>query len=76
MGIPFPLGLWIVGQFDDGGRHVALAWAINGVMTVTGSVVAVAVAMQVGFSSVLLVGAGAYAIAAIFVFVALRNFRR
>ncbi|MDX1519995.1 MAG: hypothetical protein R3264_00030 [Anaerolineae bacterium] len=69
MGIPFPLGLWQVDQFKQGDRHVALAWAVNGLMTVVGSATAVAMAMLAGFSSVLLVGAGAYAVAGIFLYV-------
>jgi hypothetical protein len=71
MGIPFPLGLWFVGKFQGGDRHVALGWAVNGVMTVAGSAVAVALAMLTGFSSVLLVGAGAYVLASIYIYLAL-----
>jgi hypothetical protein len=72
LGIPFPLGLRLVGQFSDGDRHVALAWAVNGLLTVVGSVVTVALAMLVGFSTVLLVGVAAYTIAALFIFVVSR----
>ena len=68
MGIPFPLGLWLVGKFQKGDRHVALGWAVNGVMTVAGSAAAVALAMLAGFSTVLLVGSGAYGLAAIYVY--------
>jgi hypothetical protein len=68
----FPLGLRLVGQFSDGDRHVALAWAVNGLLTVVGSVVTVALAMLVGFSTVLLVGVAAYTIAALFIFVVSR----
>lgn len=64
MGIPFPLGLWFAGRFDHGDRHVALAWAVNGVMTVAGSAAAVTLAMLAGFSWVLLAGAGMYGVAA------------
>jgi hypothetical protein len=69
MGMPFPLGLRLVGRSEDGSRHVALGWAVNGVMTVVGSAGAVALAMVAGFSSVLLAGAGAYTVAAIFLYV-------
>ena len=72
MGIPFPLGLWLAGQFDNGDRHVALAWAVNGVMTVAGSATAMAMAMLTGFNIILLVGAGAYLIAAMFAYLASR----
>ena len=72
MGIPFPLGLRFVGQFEHGDHHVVLGWAVNGVMTVVGSATAVAVALLAGFSSVLLVGAGAYLVAGLVAFVFLR----
>jgi hypothetical protein len=68
MGMPFPLGLRLVGRAEGGARHVALGWAVNGVMTVAGSAGAVALAMSAGFSSVLLAGAGAYALAAAFLY--------
>jgi hypothetical protein len=68
LGIPFPLGLRRVGQFEAGGRHVALAWAVNGVLTVAGSVLAVTVAMVAGFGAVLLLGASSYALAAALAF--------
>jgi hypothetical protein len=70
LAIPFPQGLWWLAQSSSSDRHVALAWAVNGAMTVVGSAVAVAVAMWAGFSSVLLVGAGAYVLAAVFIFFA------
>jgi hypothetical protein len=62
MGMPFPLGLRSVGQAGE--QHVALAWAVNGVMTVVGSAGAVSLAIVAGFSRVLLAGMVAYAIAA------------
>ena len=63
LGIPFPLGLRALGRFEAGGRLVALAWAINGVMTVFGAVVAVSLAMLAGFGTVLVVGMAAYGFA-------------
>ena len=62
MGMPFPLALRHVGR--AGRRSVALAWAVNGVTTVAGSVLAISVAIVAGFSSVLVVGILAYAVAA------------
>lgn len=62
MGIPFPQGLRVVGR--GGEQHVALGWAVNGVMTVLGSAGAITVAIVAGFRTVLLMGALAYAIAA------------
>jgi hypothetical protein len=64
MGMPFPLGLRSVGQAGE--RHVALAWAVNGVTTVVGSAGAVALAIVAGFSRVLVAGLAAYALAAAF----------
>lgn len=63
MGMPFPLGLRAVGRAGD--RHVALGWAVNGVMTVVGSVGAVTLAIVSGFGSVLVLGGVAYALAAV-----------
>jgi hypothetical protein len=77
MGMPFPLGLRTVGQAGD--QHVALAWAVNGIMTVVGSVGAVTLAIVAGFSRVLLAGALAYALAAVlayFILSGVRNERR
>jgi hypothetical protein len=62
MGMPFPLGLRAVGHAGD--RHIALGWAVNGVMTVVGSACAVTLALVAGFSRVLLVGTVAYLLAA------------
>jgi hypothetical protein len=64
MGVPFPLGLRRLTAYPATERHLALAWTVNGIMTVVGSVLAIAGAMLIGFSGVLLVGAGAYAVAA------------
>lgn len=67
MGTPFPLALRAVGlarQARWGDRHVALAWAVNGVTTVAGSVAAITVAIVAGFSRVLAVGLVTYVLAA------------
>lgn len=61
MGVPFPLALKRAGIEDR--RQVALAWCVNGLMTVVGSVAAVALSLTLGFSAVLYVGAGAYLLA-------------
>jgi hypothetical protein len=71
MGMPFPLGLKLVRPL--GNNQIALAWAVNGVATVCGSVGAVAIALLSGFSAVLIVGILAYVIAAIFAFGLLRH---
>ncbi len=63
MGIPFPIGLREVAIW--GRQQVALAWTVNGVMSVLGSVLAVVIALQFGFSIVLLAGGTAYGLAAV-----------
>lgn len=61
MGVPFPLALKLAGIEDR--RQVALAWSVNGLMTVVGSVAAVALSLTAGFSAVLYFGASAYLLA-------------
>jgi hypothetical protein len=63
MGIPFPLGLRALD--GAGARAVALAWAVNGVLAVVGSAVAMTLALQAGYSRVLLLGAACYVVAAL-----------
>lgn len=62
MGMPFPLGLRTVAIW--GTRQVAVAWTVNGIMSVVGSVLAVTLAIQFGYTAVLLVGGTAYGVAA------------
>lgn len=61
MGAPFPLGLRTVGATHS--RHVALGWSVNGVMSVAGSVLGIALAVLFGYRSVLLAGAVLYVLA-------------
>ncbi|MCY3915207.1 MAG: hypothetical protein OXG49_04260 [Chloroflexi bacterium] len=58
MGMPFPQALKMIGSLDK--PQVALAWSINGLMTVVGSVLAVALSITAGFNAVLWLGATAY----------------
>lgn len=58
MGVPFPQALKVLGSQDK--PQVALAWSINGLMTVVGSILAVALSITDGFSAVLWLGAAAY----------------
>ena len=58
MGMPFPLGLRALSHAGE--RQVALAWAVNGITTVCGSVGAIALAMVLGFNSVLVISALVY----------------
>lgn len=61
MGQPFPTGLRQLGAQSP--RLVATAWAVNGVLSVTGSVLAASIASMYGYRAVLWTGAGLYLIA-------------
>ena len=50
LGMPFPLAPRTVGRY--GTQHVALAWAVNGIMAVVGATIATATAFLVGFHAV------------------------
>jgi hypothetical protein len=57
MGIPFPSLMRLAGQVR---QRIALLWAVNGVFSVLGSVLAVVISMKWGFSWALLLGALLY----------------
>jgi hypothetical protein len=63
MGMPFPAGLEAIQE--DGQQAVAWAWAANGSASVAGSALAMLGAISFGYSSVLMLGAGCYALAAL-----------
>ncbi|MCA9886931.1 MAG: hypothetical protein KC546_01110 [Anaerolineae bacterium] len=63
MGVPFAAGLTTAGQVDQ--RLVALAWGINGVFSVIGSVAGLALALTFGFGVVFFAAIVLYAIAAL-----------
>lgn len=71
MGLPFSQGLRIVGSIHE--RLVALAWVANSVMTVVGTVLAVALSILSGFSLVMLLGVVVYAFAATIAYVSFRG---
>jgi spermidine synthase len=58
MGIPFPSGVSILNKTS--GDSVPWMWCLNGVFSLLGSVIAVALAMIHGFNAVLLLGAFMY----------------
>lgn len=63
LGVPFPSGIrWA--EADDS-RQVPWLWGLNGLASVLGSALAMALAWKTGFSAALLAGAGAYAAAAV-----------
>ena len=71
IGMPFPLGLQQIA--GAGGGQVALAWAVNGVATVVGTIGATALATLSGYQSVLIAGIVAYLIAVIYSYVTARS---
>ncbi|HSB51622.1 MAG TPA: hypothetical protein VLD40_03090, partial [Dissulfurispiraceae bacterium] len=58
MGIPFPLGLRVLGERSE--TLIPWAWAINGCFSVLAPLLAVMLAMIVGFKGVLWLGALCY----------------
>jgi hypothetical protein len=66
LGMPFPLALTYVGQRDHG--LVALAWAVNGVMSVAGSLLATVLALSFGFDAVFVAALLGYGLAAAYGF--------
>ncbi len=61
MGRPFPLGLKWANAETPG--LLPWLWAVNGTLSVSGSVLAVLLAIHLGFSAVMLVGAVGYGVA-------------
>lgn len=59
MGMPFPLGLRVLNRVDPG--LIPWAWAINGYTSVLGSVMAVVLAIEIGFMMTIFIAAGVYA---------------
>jgi hypothetical protein len=66
MGMPFPSGLRIAHRADPEG--VAAFWGANAIASVLGSALAMTLAISVGFSAALLLGAALYGLAAVMIF--------
>ncbi len=66
MGVPFSSSIRLLRELDR--KDIPLAWGINGIMSVLGSVLAVVIAMQFGFSIAFMVGALCYLVVAIVTF--------
>lgn len=71
MGVPFPQALAEIATLDR--RGVAIAWSVNGLATVAGSVAAVILSITVGFGAALWLGLAAYALAALTVLLMRRS---
>lgn len=64
MGIPFPLGIKILGENEP--SLIPWAWAINGCLSVLAPILSIMFAMEIGFKAVLWAGGGAYLMAFVF----------
>jgi len=60
MGIPFATGIRCLSEVQ--GRFIPWAWGINGLTSVMASILAILLAMRVGFEAVLILGALSYVI--------------
>ena len=65
MGMPFPMGIRKLSDFP---QLIPIVWAANGGMSVIGSIVAIIIAMTLGFSYVFAIAAGLYLLAMICLF--------
>jgi spermidine synthase len=63
MGMPFPLGLRLLSSKVESAGDTAWAWGINGVFSVAGAVLATVIALELGFTWVMVFAATAYLIA-------------
>ena len=60
MGMPFPLGLSGLSALEE--EHIPWAWGINGSMSVIGAALGTLLAVEVGFSMVMMFAALAYSV--------------
>ena len=68
-----PTGLELLVRIEP--RLIPWAWAVNGVGSVAATVLAVILAMEIGFSNVALVAAGHYVVGTLALLAALRRRR-
>lgn len=64
LGFPFPLGVRLMAS-EGKSRSIPWMWAVNGIASVFGSVLAVVIAVSAGLSWALLTGAACYGVVAI-----------
>jgi len=73
LGAPFPLSMRLLKQMKRQ-RDIPWAWAVNGAASVIGSVLAIMVAMKIGYTMALFFGALVYFVVAVIVFFARGHF--
>ena len=61
MGIPFPLGISLLGRHEPG--LLPWAWAVNGCFSVIAPLLAVQLAITLGYTGVIMLGACMYMLA-------------
>ena len=61
MGIPFPMGMKLLGQKNE--ALIPWAWAVNGCLSVLAPILTIMFAMTMGFKAVMWLGAIAYLLA-------------
>lgn len=64
MGMPFPLGIRLLNR--TGQNEIPWAWGINGCLSVVGAAFATLIAVETGYSMLLLLAAGVYLLSSIF----------
>lgn len=74
MGMPFPLGITALGKRNP--RLIPWAWGTNGCASVTGSVLAVMIALSGGFSAVFFASGSLYLLAGLWLRLYYRHFRK
>ena len=74
MGVFFPVGVRVLSLLTDGA--VPWAWAVNASVSVVASVLAVVIALSWGFTAVLCIAAGAYALAMLILFLMGRDIKK
>jgi hypothetical protein len=65
MGMPMPIGIRRLARSAP--EIIPWAWGVNGATSVMGSVAALVIAILTGFNQALLVGAGLYMLAIVFI---------
>jgi hypothetical protein len=65
MGMPMPIGIRLLARSAP--EIIPWAWGVNGATSVMGSVAALVIAILTGFNQALLVGAGLYLLALVFI---------
>jgi hypothetical protein len=73
LGIPFPSGLRLLGEREP--RLLPWAWVINGCCSVLAPIMAIMLAIVAGFTAVLALGAAAYGLASLNLYLCLRTVR-